>query len=219
MIRLFVGYDSREAIGFHVFVASVLEHASVPVAIHALDSKGMPAGSNAFTYSRFLVPWLCGFKGHAIFLDGSDMLMLSDIAELDALFDPAFAVQVVKHAKYTTTHPIKYRGTSMQCPNRDYARKNWASGMVINCEHGAHKMWPGGVKSNAGVGTLQFDWLPDNEIGSLPSRWNVLADEGQETEGAAVLHWTAGIPAFPHYKNAPGAALWHAAREQMLEVA
>jgi hypothetical protein len=86
--RLFAGYDAREAIGFHVFVASVLERASVPVAVHALDDKGLPVGSNAFTFSRFLVPWLCGFQGRAIFADGSDMLMQADIAELDASVRP-----------------------------------------------------------------------------------------------------------------------------------
>jgi hypothetical protein len=42
--------------------------------------------------SRFLVPWLCNFKGHAIFADGSDMICLADIAELDSLFDPSKAV-------------------------------------------------------------------------------------------------------------------------------
>jgi len=37
--------------------------------------------STEFSFSRFLVPYLCGYEGKAIFMDG-DMLCRSDIAEL-----------------------------------------------------------------------------------------------------------------------------------------
>jgi primosomal protein N'' len=57
------------------------------VAVHRLDACGLPQGSNAFTLSRFLVPWFMGFQGRAIFADGADMLCLGDIAELAALAD------------------------------------------------------------------------------------------------------------------------------------
>lgn len=219
MIRLFCGYDAREAIGHHVFVASVMEHASAPVAITALDSKGLPVGSNAFTFSRFLVPYLCGFEGHAIFADGADMLMLADVAELDALFDPRFAVQVVKHPTYSTRHPIKYRGTSMQCPNRNYARKQWASLMIMNC---AHPYWRAldhtTLASVAGLSLLQFGGMKlDKEVGALPDAWNRVVDEGHPVEGAKVLHFTAGLPCWQAYADTPGADLWRAARDRLLE--
>jgi hypothetical protein len=210
MLNLFCGFDKREAAGFHVFVTSVIEHASVPVAIHPLDAKGLPEGTNTFTFSRFLVPWLMGFKGHAIFMDACDMLMLGDVAELDALFDPSKAVQVVPH-DYKTRHPIKYIGTEMECPNLDYPRKNWASVFIVSCEHPSWKeMTPERIAGYATIPTslLSLRWLPDESIGFLPDHWNRLVDEGESTEGATVLHWTAGIPAFPHYKNAPGADLW-----------
>lgn len=218
MIRLFCGYDAREAIGFHVFVHSVLERATQPVQIVALAATGMPEGSNAFTYSRFLVPHLCDFKGHAIFMDASDMLMLADVAELDALFDPKYAVQVVQHPAYKTRHPIKYRGTSMQCPNRDYARKNWASVMVINCEHPEWRVIDGNVSSpRALITMLQLDFLSTDRIGALPDKWNRIVDEGQPVDGAAVLHYTAGIPAFPAYRDTPGAEHWLRAADRMVE--
>lgn len=212
MIHLFCGYDQREAVGFHVFVASVIASASVPVAIHALDSKGLPQGTNTFTFSRFLAPWLMGFKGRAIFADACDMLMLGDVAELDALFDPTKAVQCVQH-DYLTRNPIKYIGTPMQCPNLDYPRKNWASLMLINCEHPAWAgMTPERVAAYADIPThlLGLRWVDDAAIGELPGEWNRLVDEGQPLGRAKVLHWTAGIPAFAHYRDAPGAELWRA---------
>lgn len=217
MIKLFCGYDRREAVGFHVFVSSVLDRASVPVSIYPLDSKGLPEGSNAFTFSRFIVPYLCGFKGRAIFADACDMLMLQDIAELDSLFDPSKALQCVQH-EYKTRNPIKYIGTDMCSPNVDYPRKNWASLMLINCEHPSwHSMTPQVAAELASNPThlLRMKRLEDRYIGALPDKWNRLVDEGHAKEGAALCHWTAGIPYFKHYKDAPGAELW---RDQWVEI-
>jgi hypothetical protein len=221
--NIFCGYDAREALGFHVFCASLVEHASQTVAIHALGAHSMPVGTNEFTYSRFLVPWLCGFEGHAIFCDACDMLLMEDICELDALFDPRFAVQVVKHPGYQTLNPVKYVDTSMQCPNRNYERKNWASLMLMNC---AHPYWrslePAALATCAGLSLLQLGGLKRDgaqaEVGALPDAWNRLVDEGQPVEGAKLLHWTAGVPAFSHYRDAPGAEHWHGQLARMLKV-
>lgn len=216
MINLFCGYDHRESVGFHVFIASVIASATVPVAITRLGARGMAEGSNSFTHSRFIVPYLTGYKGYAIFADASDMLCREDIALLAAECDTRYAVQVVKHS-YQTRHPLKYRGTDMQCPNRDYPRKNWASLMLMNC---AHPRWreitPETATAMRSLDLLQFAWMHDSEIGELPDRWNRLADEGQAIEDAALLHWTAGIPAFPYYREAPGSAIWHAYHRAML---
>lgn len=220
MIRLFCGYDPREAIGFHVFVSSVLDRATVPVTLQALDARGLPEGSNSFTFSRFLVPWLCGFSGRAIFADACDMLLLADIAELDSLFDPSKAVQVVRQ-EYRTRNPVKYIGTDMQCPNLDYERKNWASLMLVNCEHPAWRgMKPERIAEFRSVPTqlLGLRWIADDAIGFLPPEWNRLVDEGQPAEDAKLLHWTAGIPAFPHYANAPGAEAWRRQERVMVQL-
>lgn len=215
MINLFCGYDEREAIGFHVFVHSVVSRATKPVNIIPLSAMGLPEGSNAFTLSRFLVPWLCSFRGHAIFCDASDMLMLGDVAELDALFDPQYAVQVVKHPDYKTRHRTKYRGTDMECPNSDYPRKNWASVMLINCEHPAWARYePHELTMWKPMHVLQLA-APDMKVGELPDSWNRLVDEGHPVEGANLLHWTAGIPGFEQYADAPGADLWNKERKAM----
>lgn len=210
MINLFCGFDRREEIGFHVFVHSVLKNSTAPVSIIPLSSMGLPQGSNAFTQSRFLVPALMGFAGHAIFADASDMLALGDISELDAMFDPQFAIQVVKHAPYKSRHKTKYRGTAMECPNMNYPRKNWASVCIFNCGHPA---WQSLEVSRFDL--LEFGFLNESLIGELPPQWNRLVDEGQPGDDAKVLHWTAGVPAFECYRDAPFADAWHIARRQM----
>lgn len=216
MIRLFCGYDPREAVGYHTFVSSVLKRASEPVAFTALSSMGLPEGSNTFTLSRFLVPYLCGFKGHAIFVDACDMLCMGDIAELWALRDDRYAVQVVKHPDYVSKHKRKYIGTEMECDQSNYPRKNWASVMVINCEH---PMWSGirpktiSRGSSDPVHLLGFRWLPPQLVGELPVEWNVLVDEEQQVDEPKLLHWTAGLPTFLHYRNARHSRDWFAEHE------
>src|SRR4051812_29933293 len=109
MLRLFVGYDKRESVAYHVFCHSVLRRSSIPVSITPLNRDCLrgffsrPRGeldSTDFSISRFLVPFICDYQGFAIYADG-DMLCLGDIAELSGymtLMDKYNnAVRVVKH--------------------------------------------------------------------------------------------------------------------------
>lgn len=205
MIHLFCGHDTREALGFHVFADSIIRRASQPVSIIPLASMGMGEGSNAFTLSRFLVSRLMGYTSHAIFVDACDMLCMADIADLDALFQPHLAVQVVKHPAYKTQHRTKYRGTSMECPNLNYDRKNWTSVMIVNCEHPA---WRIDIEALLPIDLLTLKFINDADIGELPPEWNRLVDEGQPIMDARILHFTAGIPCIPAHAAAPGAELW-----------
>jgi lipopolysaccharide biosynthesis glycosyltransferase len=205
MIPLFCGFDNREAVGYHAFCASVIANTKDAVAFTPL--QGWSDGTNAFTRARFLVPVLMKHKGWAIFADAADMICRSDIADLWAMRDQSKAVMVVCH-DYKTKHPIKYVGTQMQSANSDYERKNWASLMLINCEH---PTWADTVKllETSTLDLLQFRHIPDEKIGALPKAWNWLVDEDGEYPGAKICHWTAGIPAWPHYSNAPMADEWH----------
>lgn len=132
--------------------------------------------------------------------------MAADIAELDSLFNPEFAVQVVKHPDYKTRHKTKYRGTSMECPNSDYPRKNWASVMLINCEHPDWVAATPEILARVSPAEM-LGLLWTDSIGELPAEWNCLVDEGQPA--GKLLHWTAGIPGFQAYSGARFAELWH----------
>jgi lipopolysaccharide biosynthesis glycosyltransferase len=102
LIPIFIGYDPREAVAYHVCVNSIIRHASRPVSIIPLAlnlftdyTETHTDGSNHFIYSRFLVPHLMEFSGHAIFMDG-DMIVRNDIAQLWDQRNQSKAVSVVK---------------------------------------------------------------------------------------------------------------------------
>lgn len=219
LIKVFTGFDQREAVGWHVFANSLRNHASQPVAIIPLTEEvtGQRDGSNKFTYSRFLVPSLCQYHGWAIFVDGNDMLMLDDITNLWNLRDETKAVQVVMN-QYKTKGRVKYIGSDLECPNMDYPRKNWSSVTLWNCGHEKNKVLnPGFIKQKDGLYMQGFGWLDDSDIGSLPKEWNWLTDEYGVNDEAKILHWTRGIPAFAHYREAPHADLWFDAMDMTAE--
>mgnify|MGYP003383082364 FL=1 len=214
MINIFAGFDQREEAGYHAFTSSVLEHASAPFTVTPLHlplfrsfyAPGVRDGSNAFVYTRFLIPFLQGYTGSAIFCDGSDMLLRADIAELWALRDPYKPVQVVKH-DYSTKWPRKYLGTKMEADNEDYPRKNHSSVMILNCMHMSwRKLTPESVQKMTGADLHQFSWLQENEIGELPIEWNWLVQEYGPNPDAKLLHYSIGVPLIHAHANSPHAA-------------
>lgn len=219
VIRLFVGFDQREAVAFHTFCQSVIDHSSQPVAITPLALRALTGyqethvdGSNSFIYSRFLVPSLCGHDGWALFVDG-DMVCRADLAELWALRDASCAVQVVQH-NYRTKAQTKYLGNR----NQDYPRKNWSSVVLWNCAHPKHRLLtPEFVMHASGAFLHRFAWLDDAEIGSLPTGWNWLTTEYDDNPQAQLLHYTLGTPCFRAYRDAEMAQCWHEAHARSLQ--
>lgn len=211
IIRVFVGYDAREAAGTWPFLQTLREKTKARVLIELVGGE-QGDGTNAFgAHERFLAPAKCGFRGWSLFLDGADMLLRAPLEELIALIDRTKAVQVVKH-DYRTRHPVKYLGTELQAPNVDYPRKNWSSVVIFRNDHSAcQRLTPEFVRAQSAKSLHRFEWVADEYIGELPAEWNWLADEYGYNPNAKLLHWTAGIPGFNDYRDAPHADEWHAA--------
>jgi len=210
-IPVFVGYDPREAIAYHVCANSIIRNASAPVAIIPValnlftDYKETHGdNSNHFVYTRFLVPYLMDFKGRAIFIDG-DMVVRGDIIELYESLQTAHDVAVVKH-DYKTRMPVKYMGA----PNEDYPRKNWSSVIVWDCQsYPNRRLTPDFVQKQPGSFLHRFSWIDDDRIQALPKEWNWLPDELGENTEAKLLHYTLGTPCFHEFSDTTQAAEWH----------
>ena len=217
MIPVFIGFDPREAVAYHVCANSLIRHSSQPLALTPLALKNLGGyrethsdGSNNFIYSRFLVPHLMGYQGWALFIDG-DMLLRADLSELWALRDDSKAVLCVHH-NYKTKTQSKYMGST----NQDYPRKNWSSVVLWNCAHPANRVvTPEFVMSATGAQLHRFTWLDDSLVGELPITWNWLPDEFGANPEAKLLHWTLGAPCFHEYAGVPMADEWHRERQLM----
>ena len=247
MIRVFIGYDAQEPVAFSVLAHSILRRASRPVSITPialcnlegiLTRARQPNQSTDFSFSRFLVPWICGFEGWSIFMD-CDQLCLDDIAKLWALRDESKSVMCVKH-DHRPTETRKFLGHVQT----QYPMKNWSSVMLMN-NRMCWRLTPDFVNTATGLQLHRFEWLKgadwpksvEDQIGELPRGWNHLVgyDEPEcafPTCGCDLmengkhncpikarhehtlhnLHFTEGGPWFPGFDDVPFADVWRRER-------
>lgn len=182
-LRIFVGFDPRQAVSYNVLQQSIIQKSSKPVSITPLVLEQLPIerqGLTPFTFTRFLVPWLCDYKGWALFLD-ADMLLTDDISKIFEFRDDSKQVMVIKNKK----------------------QFEWASVMLFNCEK-CQVLSPEYIETADRLHCL--DWA--DEVGDLPRHWNHLVGYDMPTNEVSLIHYTQGVPAYPETQTSEHANLW-----------
>jgi hypothetical protein len=170
LLNVFIGADPRQPLAYSVLQHSIRVNSSQPVAITALQLDQLPIkrrGLTEFTFSRFLVPYLCNFRGKALFLD-ADMVVTGDIAQLFETADHASAVLV----------------------NKEQDAFEWASAMLFNCDH-CKTLTPAFIDNEKNQ-LFDFKWA-EHPVGAFPPEWN-RAVGYVDTSDAKLRHYTQGIP-------------------------
>lgn len=230
-LSVWIGFDPREADAFAVARHSVRNNCILPIQVRglvlsSLREKGLYSRPTSrkdgrlwdeiseapmateFACSRFLVPHLA-HNGWALFMD-CDMLVRSNLDRLFRLCDPSKAVMVVKH-DHQPAEGVKMDG---QVQTR-YARKNWSSVMMFNCDHPANKkLTVDLVNSVPGRDLHRFCWLEDDQIGELSAEWNWLVGHSDPAIDPTIVHFTDGIPTMPGYENCAFADEWRGELER-----
>ena len=180
--RIFIGYDKRQPLAYQVCRHSIERRASRTVKIQPLMMDWMPVkrrGLTDFTFSRYCVPYLCGYHGFALFID-PDIIVLDDIIKILDHYDQRNAVSVVKS-------PMRF---------------DWPSVMLFNnaiCDNLTLELIETGSPQ-------KLEWA-DN-IGELPKEWNHLVGYDQPNPDAKLVHFTKGIPCWPETNHGEYAQAW-----------
>lgn len=225
MLNIFIGYDKRETVSFHVLSHSIMERASGPVSITPLYLPQLRKSgiytrektaneSTDFTFSRFLTPYLAS-SVTSIFMD-CDMLCLGDIYELAsyATKDLYKDVFVVKH-DYTPKLENKFLNQKQTL----YPCKNWSSVMVFNGHRSSVKdLHPYYVNNASPMELHQFKWTNKDSIGELPKEWNHLVGEYKPNPDAKLVHFTRGGPWFNEYSDCEYSEEWFKERDKILSI-
>ena len=219
-LKIFIGYDSREKIAFHVLSQSILANSSIPVSITPINLKNIrhfykrkknKKHSTEFSISRFLTPYLSNYKGFSLFLD-CDFLVLGDVANLFKFIkNKKKSLWCVKHKYYSPKDKIKFL-REKQLP---YAKKNWSSFMIFNnakCKILTPKL----VSKAHGLYLHQFKWSKEKLIGSLPKNWNILVGEQKIPKKINALHYTLGGPWFKEHSKCVGSSHWFKYKKQLI---
>jgi hypothetical protein len=216
---IWIGFDHREAQAFAVCRHSINRRLTQPIPIRGLvlsdlermgiytrpwerrdngqlwDKISDAPMSTEFACSRFLTP-IVAKTGWAVFMDCDVMARVS----LARLFEQAraqYAVMVVKH-NHDPDYAVKMDGQQQV----KYARKNWSSVMLWNCEHPANKaLTHEMVNTLPGRDLHRFCWLDDELIGSLDPAWNYLVGHTKIPHPPHLVHFTDGIPSMPGYQD------------------
>lgn len=222
-MRIYIGYDEKESVSYYTLAHSLHTRSSIPLEIAPLNRTTLrecftrergPLESTDFSLSRFMVPFLCGFRGWALFMD-CDMLARADIAELASYVNLANwykAVLVAKH-DYIPRDEEKFLGHQQT----KYKRKNWSSVMLFNNER-CKALTPEYVNSATGLELHQFKWTNDEQIGSLPVEWNWLVEEYAYKQDAKCVHFTRGGPWFREYRDCQYSTEWFDTYYSMVSV-
>jgi lipopolysaccharide biosynthesis glycosyltransferase len=209
MFKVYIGWDSREPEAAEVCRHSILRHSTIPVQIEFLkqdvlrDQKHYwrnvdEQASTEFSLTRFLVPYLNKFSGHAVFVD-CDFVFVSDIRELFQQMSSKFAVQVVKH-NYKPENKIKMDGKEQHI----YPRKNWSSLMLFNCSHAnCQILTPEVVNTKSPSYLHRLEWADGLAVGGLNPEWNWLVNWYHEPDDGRpkAIHYTEGGPWFENYRH------------------
>jgi hypothetical protein len=188
-LRVFIGYDKRQPLAYTVCQHSIQRHATRRVHIEPLILDRLPIqrrGLTDFTYTRWLVPWLCDFRGDALFLD-PDTIARGDVTEIPQIADPAMAASVVQGK-------LKFE---------------WASLIYFQCGNGSCLTLTPEYVANETHQPADFSWVAEGRLGNLPPEWNHLVLYDPPNPAAKVIHYTAGIPCWPETAKCEAAELWH----------
>lgn len=222
-MRVFIGYDPREDEAARVALKSLravsgleaellrlpklVDHGLITRPVDHRGGRDYDLVSNAhaatrFALTRFLTPMLCQ-EGYCLFTD-CDMVFLRDPREMLREVRSEHAVSVVKH-DHRPAEVSKMCGQEQSV----YARKNWSSVMLFNCDHPANRRLSlRDVNERPGLWLHQFGWLHDSEIGELDPCWNYLVDVQDPPPNVGIVHMTLGGPWLPGWQGGSWDDLW-----------
>ena len=130
-IAVYIGADRSQVLAVKVLEHSIRRHSSCDVEVFPMidlpirlpkDPKNSPR--TGFSFSRFCIPNLSGYKGKALYLD-ADMLVFKDIKSLwEIPFDGA---------KVVIQREIKYEQETVTKTGAPRQRKKQCSVMLMDC--------------------------------------------------------------------------------------
>lgn len=189
-VRVFLGSDSRQPLAVNVAQWSIQRNSNGRVVIEPLMLHKLPIsriGLTQFTWSRFLVPFLCDYTGTAIFMD-ADVVVTGDVADLAAQADGVSAVQVMQ----------------------DQPKFEWPSVMLFNCAN-CEVLTPEYV-DDATNALLSLNW---GEVGSFSPEWNHLCGYSEPKE-AKLYHYSQGLPCWYECQGMPEDVFWQREYDDMI---
>lgn len=216
-IRVYVGADRSQELAIEVLEYSIRRHTTAPVQVIPMVDLEVPQPRDprngqrtGFSFSRFCIPELAGYRGRAIYMD-ADMQVFHDIRSLwEIPFDGRHVLvqESVKHAEET-----------LRKANAPARRKKQCAVMLLDCD----KLRWDVREIVRGLDEGRYDYprlmdelciVPEDKVGyKVPFEWNSLE---HYDSGTCLIHYTdMGTQPWVSTRN-PNGCLWFAEVRRML---
>lgn len=190
-IRVFVGADRSQQLAIAVLEHSIRRHTAAEVQVIPMIDLPVPTPRDprngqrtGFSFSRFCIPKLAGYRGKAIYMD-ADMLVFRDIRELwEIPFDDA-AIVIQREVKFEEESTNK-----VGAPRK---RKKQCAVMLLDCgvlDWDIDRIVADMDEGRYDYEQLMYDMriLPEDKVKyGVPFEWNSLEHWDAETR---LLHYT-----------------------------
>ena len=208
-VKVFVGTDSAQMLGVKMLEYSIKKYASLSVTVEPIDDAGIPVPTDpanrsrtGFSFSRFRIPELCGYRGRGIYLD-ADMQVFSDILDL---WERPFGGAHVLYAEGPATQGRvpQFSVLVLDCASLDWDVRRIVQGFDEGRYHYADLM------QNMCIVEPQY------RRAGLPFEWNSL--EYYEAGKTKLIHYT-DMPTQPWVSNGNrnGRLFYDSVREALAE--
>lgn len=191
VIRVYVGTDRSQMLAVPVLEHSIKRHTKAKVEVIPMLDLPVPVPQDprngqrtGFSFSRFCIPKLAGYKGKAIYMD-ADMLVFQDIEELwNIPFDGA---------KIIIQKEVKFEEVTTQKVGAPKKRKKQCAVMLLDCERLDWKVEE--IVSRMDDGEYNYEELmyemcilQESEVKyGVPFEWNSLEHWDKDTR---LIHYT-----------------------------
>ncbi|HCH0556590.1 TPA: hypothetical protein NKO30_006722 [Pseudomonas aeruginosa] len=208
-VRVFVGTDSAQMLGVKMLEYSIKKYASLSVTVEPIDDEGIPVpldpanrSRTGFSFSRFKIPELCGYRGRGIYMD-ADMQVFTDILDLWAR--PFEGARIL----YADGPAEKGRVPQFSVLLLDCANLDWDVREIV-------KGFDEGRFNYADLMQKLCIAEPEHKRAGLPFEWNSL--EHYEPGATKLIHYT-DMPTQPwvSHNNKNGQLFYDAVRQALAE--
>ncbi|MDB5861088.1 MAG: glycosyl transferase [Ramlibacter sp.] len=217
-IRIYVGADRSQQLAVRVLEYSIKRHTDATVEVHPMVDLEVPTPRDprqgqrtGFSFSRFCIPRLAGYRGRAIYMD-ADMQVFRDIREL---WNLPFAGR-----KVLVQEEVKHLAATLKLSNAPAKRIKQCAVMLLDC---GRLDWDiADIVRHLDEGDYSYEQLmydlcllPEDDVGyTVPFEWNSLEHFDAETR---LIHYTdMGTQPWVSTAN-PNGGLWIAEVRRMLD--
>jgi lipopolysaccharide biosynthesis glycosyltransferase len=210
-VRVFVGADRSQLLAVKVLAHSIKRHTSLPVDVQPMVDLPVRTPQDplnwqrtGFSFSRFCIPELAGYRGKALYLD-ADMLVFKDIASLWTL--PFNDAKVIIQSELPEAHQQTHKK-----PGAPAQRIKQCAVMLLDCDRlrwQIDQIIDGLDQGAYDYEKLLYDLciLDESEIEyAVPFCWNSM--EYYDSRETALIHYTDMATQPWVYAQNPYGYLW-----------